>query len=118
MAVSSMPIDVEKVFPRDVYGRIALALASVILGPVFGFLAVVCLFAEARPNVLGRLFLLIFEELFIALSIFFACGLIWAMATPRWMECVLTAIVGKLAIALGLFAIPAGLFAAWVLLVG
>jgi hypothetical protein len=79
----------DPLFPRDLYGRMALALASAFFGPICGVMAFASLFgARPRPwqGVLEWLFLAIAEELFLALFLFFACGLIWALATPRWME--------------------------------
>jgi hypothetical protein len=108
----------DPLFPRDLYGRIALALASAFFGPICGIIAFAPMFgARPRQGVLEGMFLAIVEELFLALFLFFACGLVWALATPRRMERVLEAVTRKLMLALGLFLVPFGILAAWALFV-
>jgi len=103
-----------RLFPRDLYGRIALALASLFFGPISAVSLYALVFLNRPPQkLLDSLFWIICQELFLALSLFFACGLIWALATPRWLERSLHAVTQKLALALLLFMIPFGLLAFW-----
>jgi hypothetical protein len=102
----------DRLFPRDFYGRIALALGSLTLGPVCWFLAIVLLLGGKPDGILGWLVLAVVEELFLALALFFTCGLIWSLATPQWLEPLLAGVAGRLGIALGLFAIPLCILAA------
>ena len=95
----------EKLFPSDLYGRIALGLASLIFGPMFG-IGALALFNMRPQGVLDWILVLTAEELLIALSLFFACDLIWALAKPRWMEQFLNVITRKLFIAVLLFMVP------------
>ena len=117
-----MKPEIERLFPRDLYGRIALALASLFFGPFCWLVAFGVLFGSRRgglPNdVPGWLFLAVVEELFLSLALFFACGLVWALASPRWLERLLDAVAWKLVIALGLFLVPFCILAAWALIVG
>jgi len=102
-----------KLFPRDWYGRIALALASLCLGPASWFMVVACLPGAGPVGVMRRVILAIVEELFLALALFFTFGLVWALATPHWMESFLYGVSKKLNIALALFAISLLALAAW-----
>jgi hypothetical protein len=108
----------DQLFPRDLYGRIALALASLFFGPICGIMAFALLFGARPQGVLVGLFLAVIEELFVALSLFFACGLVWALATPRWLEKLLKPVCTKLVFALGLVIVPLCILAAWALVVG
>ena len=108
----------DQLFPRDPYGRIALALASLSFGPVCWVMALALLFGSRPNDVLEWLFLAVVEELFVALALFFACGLVWALATPRWLETLLEVVAKKVAIALGFFALPLSILAVWALVVG
>jgi hypothetical protein len=108
----------DQLFPRDTYGRIALALASLSFGPVCWVLAIALVFGSRPGGVLEWLFLAVVEELFVALALFFACGLVWALATPRWLERLLGVVAKKLALALGLFALPLCMLGAWAVIVG
>jgi hypothetical protein len=109
---------VDQLFPRDTYGRIALALASLSFGPVFWVLAIALVFGSRPGGVLDSLFLAVVEELFVALALFFACGLVSASATPRRLERLLGAVSQKLAIALALFTLPLCILGVWTVIVG
>jgi hypothetical protein len=108
----------DQLFPRDTYGRIALALASLFFGPVCWVLALALVFGSRPGGVLEWLFLAIAEELLLALSLFFACALIWTLATPGWLERLLGAVAKKVAVALGLFALPLSILGVWAVIVG
>jgi hypothetical protein len=108
----------ERLFPSDPYGRIALGLASLTFGPVCWVMALALLLGHWPGDVGAWLLLAFAEQLFAALSLFFACGLIWALATPRWLEGLLLVVAQKVAVALGLFALPLCALAAWALTVG
>jgi hypothetical protein len=108
----------DQLFPRDLYGHIALALASLCFGPVCWAMAIALLFGSRPGGVPDRLFLTVVEELVVALSLFFACGLVWALATPRRLERLFGAVAKNLAVALGLLALPLGILGAWALIVG
>jgi hypothetical protein len=112
----------EPLFPRDIYGRMALTLASLTFGPIFWLLAVVVVFgARPGPQVVGWpewCFLAVVGELSVALALFFACGLVWAIATPRWLEQVLDVVVTKLMMALGLFVLPFLGLCVWAVILG
>ncbi|MHC5542645.1 hypothetical protein ACYOEI_30840 [Singulisphaera rosea] len=62
--------------------------------------------------------ILIVEELSFSLGLFFACGLIWALAKWRWLRRHLPAVATKLAFALALTMPLFGLYAAWILWIG
>jgi hypothetical protein len=108
----------DELFARDPYGRIALALASLTFGPVSWVLTIALVFGSRPGGVLECLFLAFVEELLVSLSLFFACGLIWALATPRWLETLLGVVGKKVAIALGLFALPLCILGVWAVIVG
>lgn len=95
----------EKLFPRDRLGRVALALVSVVLGPVCGAMAIALVFGERPiPSALGWLLWAILEEIALALALYFACALIWAIATPRWLERRLPGVARTVAIVMALAA--------------
>jgi hypothetical protein len=81
-------------------------------------MAVALLFGARPADALEMLFLAFAEELFVALALFFACGLVWALAAPRWLEGLLEGVTRKLALALGLFMVPFTILAVWALVVG
>lgn len=108
----------DQLFPRDLYGRIALALASLFFGPICWIMAIALLFGPRPGDVLDWLFLAVVEELVVALSLFFACALVWALATPRWLKRLLEIVAKKLAVALGLFAMPLLIVGVWAVIVG
>jgi uncharacterized membrane protein len=56
-------------------------------------------------------------DLFIAMALFFATALIWAAATPRWLERLQSAASKRLVFALFAFILAASAIAAWTLLV-
>jgi len=103
----------DRLFPRDLYGRLALGIASLFFVPVATFLAFAMLFWARPQGVLGWLIVGTAAELFMALALFFTCGLIWAMATPRWLERFLDSVTEKLAISLLLFILPLASVAVW-----
>jgi len=106
--------NLDRLFPRDLYGRIALALASLTLGPLFGFFSVAMLF---RPKIqrpaLEEWFIVSLEAFCLALAVFFACGFVWAVATPRRLERILEHVVAHLGITMCLFWIPFAIAAMW-----
>lgn len=106
-ATSEADDPLDGLFPRDLYGRIALGLASLTLGPAFAVAAVAI--AVGRPPGAGFWWWALWAvlgEVFLALTLFFACGLVWALATPRWLERRRRGVVLKLAMALLLGLIP------------
>lgn len=115
---------VEKLFPSDVYGRIALALASLFFGTPCWLVAFGILFAHLtgrRPAARGVeqwLVVLIVEELSLSFGLFFACGLLWALAKPHWLRRHLPTVATKLALAMALSMALLGFLVAWVLYVG
>src|SRR5689334_8277403 len=95
-----------KLFPRDLYGRIALGIASLVLAPV-GAAMFVALLTRPRPRgVTEWLVVAVASELSLALAIFFVCGLVWAVATPKWLEASLERVARRLTVALFLFMVP------------
>jgi hypothetical protein len=104
---------IEQLFPRDLAGRIALAVSSLFFVPVSGFLFYGMIRKPFPANGLDKAFHLIVEELLGALFLFFAVGFIWAIATPRWLEPILRSAETKLSI--GLLLISASLLIAMVL---
>jgi hypothetical protein len=109
---------IDQLFPRDRYGRIALALASLSFGPICWVMAIALLLGSRPDGALEWLFLAVVEELFVALALFFAAGFVWSLATPCWLEGLLQAIAKKVAVALGLFVVPLWILAAWAVVVG
>jgi hypothetical protein len=109
---------IDQLFPRDLYGRVALALASLSFGPICWVMAIALLLGSRPDGALEWLFLTVVEELFVALALFFAAGLVWSFAMPRWLEGLLQAIARKLAVAIGLFGVPLCILAACALVVG
>jgi len=104
----------DRVFPRDICGRLALGIASAFLAPIFGFvLFAIALNPDLRRTFEGWLWMAIIEEMVLALFLFFSCGLIWALAMPRWLERCLDSAMRKLTIALMLFWIPYSIVALW-----
>jgi hypothetical protein len=57
-------------------------------------------------------------QLFLAMALFFLCGLIWAVAVPRWLEAFLASVSQRLVLALGVFFVPFAILAIWALIVG
>jgi hypothetical protein len=102
-------------FPRDAFGRVVIALASAFFGILFWSLAVAVIYGAKPDGALELMFFVAAEELFFVLALLCTCGLIWALATPRWMERALDAIVRKLLLALALFAIPLFALGIWTL---
>jgi hypothetical protein len=106
----------DRLFPRDLYGRLALGLASLVLFPVGAFGAGALMLGRAPGNVQEWLIFAIAEELFVAWTVFFGCGLIWAVATPRWLENCLESVAKRLSMALALVMVPFGLLVLWTLI--
>jgi hypothetical protein len=77
--------DREKLFPSDPSGRLVLGLVSLVLCPVFGVVATKAILAKPQDH-LAICMVLIGGEIAGLLSLFFATGLIWALAKPRWLE--------------------------------
>jgi hypothetical protein len=106
----------EKLFPRDVYGRIELFITSTVLGALGSAGCLAILFAAAAPvgwkEILIRI---VFVELAITWTLFFACGFIWSIATPRWIESTLEMVTNRFLIALAVF-MPFNLIAIWILM--
>jgi|GEM_PF-474085 len=78
--------NIEKLFPRDVYGRIALDISAMVMLPFSCLL----MFSQSPKRIpadlrewIARVLVL---EVGPALFLFFGCALIWAVATPRWLE--------------------------------
>jgi hypothetical protein len=113
-----MDPDTSRLFPRDLYGRIALAIASLFFLPLGLIGAYTCMFRAQPKGVIERLTCFVVGELFVALVLFFGCGLIWALMTPRWLEHLLGCIAKRLIIALVLFMLPFGIMALWALTMG
>ena len=104
---------IENLFPRDGYGRIALGLSSITLGPFsvgLFWLAAYGEFFGGHHGWLARLTLFALGEMGFALTLFFTCGLIWAIATPRWLERARHVAIIKLWIASTILSIAAPTF--------
>lgn len=101
-----MDSKIELLFPRDVYGRIALAIASLSFGPVCWLMAIDLLFGSLPDGPLEWLFLAAVEQVIVTLGLYFACGLVWALAKPRWLERLLERVTKKVTVvALGLLCV-------------
>ena len=73
-----------RLFPRNSYGRIALALSGAFFLPVSLFPLILFLFhAPAPQGALASLFRILLTEFFTALLLFSLVSLIWAAATPQ-----------------------------------
>ncbi|MBI5758542.1 MAG: hypothetical protein HZA46_08500 [Planctomycetales bacterium] len=104
----------EKLFPRDVLGRIALALIALLFGPISGAFLFAMLFVQNRQNP-DRWVRLVIVEVALAFFTFSVVGLIWAIATPRWLESALPRVAARLGIAIGIGFIPFAIVALWAL---
>jgi len=103
-----MPRDGSQFFPRDFPDRVVLGTGSSALGAASVVCAWMCFF-HTRPKLLGeRIFVAASGELLVALSLFFVVGLIWAVATPRWLERFLSLVFGHLVISFLVFLVPFG----------
>lgn len=109
-----MDVRVDRVFPRDICGRIALGVASAFFVPVSGWVLIaIALNTELHRTVETWIWATLVSELAISLLLFFGCGLIWALATPRWLEKFLHGATRKLALALFLFWTPFAVLSIW-----
>ena len=103
-------------FPEDATGRVALGIAAAFFLPVCAMYLFSSWFLAPRPrDWLGWVFAFLCQELFIALFQFFACGLLWAIATPRFLRPLLSRSADRLSLALFLFSLPAAVVAICVL---
>jgi hypothetical protein len=111
-------MDNSPLFPHDILGRLALLLSSILFVPIGGMGAYMFL-VKARPQGWAEwLMIRAAGNLLLALALFFTCGFIWAMTTPRWLENLLQPVARRLVLALAAFAIPFGVMTFWALLNG
>jgi hypothetical protein len=111
-----MNMDNSRLFPRDLYGRIALFISSLFFVPI-GFLGAYMFLVKARPRgIIERLLLSAAGNFLMALSLFFLCGFIWAVATPKWLENLLGTATRRLAFAMVVFVVPFAVLVGWALL--
>jgi hypothetical protein len=103
----------DSLFPRDLYGRLALGIASVFFFPLSCFIVVAILTRPPPQSLAEWLALAIVGQVFFAMALFFGGGLIWALATPRWLEGFLELAASRLLLALLLFMLPFGCLAIW-----
>jgi len=95
---------VDRLFPRSAFGRIVLGLASFFCAPFFCLTAIKFIVVRKWPDDwLGWLYYLLVEELLLALATYFTCGLIWAVAMPRWLEKLKEASAKRLGFAIRLY---------------
>jgi hypothetical protein len=78
----------------------------------------IALLAAKPGGVLHCLILVVVEEFFLSLALFFTCGLIWSLAMPAWLERLLEKVAKRLAIALAIFAVSLSILAGWALAFG
>jgi len=108
--------NISPLFPRDLFGRLALGIASLFF-VTLGTMGAYTFLVRARPNgIVEKLTFILVGELFVAMALFFGCGLVWAVATPRWLESLLAPVAKRLMIALAVFVIPFGIVALWALM--
>ena len=113
-----MDPDTSRLFPRDPHGRLALAIASLFFLPL-GTIGAYTFLCRAQPKgIMERLTSFALVDLSVSMVLFFGCGLIWALATPRWLERLLICIAKRLVIAMALFMLPFGMMALWALIMG
>ena len=104
----------EKLFPRDIPGRIALALIGLLFAPISGSLLVAMLFSPEGQNADGWVRLLV-VEVALAFFTFSIAALIWAVATPCWLESALPRVARNVAIALFVGFLPFAIVGIWAL---
>jgi hypothetical protein len=103
-------------FPRDLFGRIGLALASLFFAPL-GILGAYLFIVQGHPKgIVAKLTNIVVGELFLTMAFYFICGLVWALATPQWLERILPAVTQKFLLAMIVFIVPFSLLAIWVLI--
>lgn len=113
-----MDPNITPLFPRDLYGRLALGIASLLFVPL-GSLGAYAFLIRARPKgIIERLAFMATGEMLLAMALFFGCGFIWAVATPQWLERLLAPVANRLLIALALFWLPFCILALWALITG
>ena len=77
------------VLPRDPVRRVLLGVVSLGWLPPSGFAWFMVTFPPQRPpGLFGQAFQIVASEFLITLFIVSAIGLIWAIATPRWVAMV------------------------------
>jgi hypothetical protein len=108
----SLPPQWEKLFPRDLFGRIALGLVSLLFTPISGAFVWVSLFSIGGGNADWWSRLLI-TEIALAFFVWSVVGLIWAIATPRWLESALPRVALRLMIAIFVGFGAFGITAVW-----
>jgi hypothetical protein len=93
-----MRYDINKFYPRDVYGRIALGIASAVLGTIGGA-GLYWYWTHLVPLIQADVAVLLIRglltEFVLASTLFGACGLLWAVATPHWFEPILGLVTRK-----------------------
>ncbi|MDA1051542.1 MAG: hypothetical protein O3C40_13820 [Planctomycetota bacterium] len=115
---------VVNMLPRDVYGRIALGLLSALFLPLSGCVV----WWMLRASLLGPapapqtaeewLFLLFVETFFTALFAVSAGGVLWAIATPNWVERAISSYVLKLVFAVFCFCLVGMVLVFWAFWMG
>ena len=105
-------MDLNRLFPRNRYGRIALTLSGTFFLAVSIFPLILFLFHAPVPQgAFAWLFRILLTEFFTALLLFSLASLIWAAATPQWLESMLQKIASKIAVAIGLLALSGAVVA-------
>jgi hypothetical protein len=100
--------------PKTVVGRCALAVACLVLLPLAAFGLGFLIFVVPLPQtILGWVFRIVIESLFLGLLFFSLFGLVWAVARPAWAERLLQAGAFKLLLALCAFCLISMPFAIW-----
>jgi hypothetical protein len=93
--------------PRDPGERFSLGVVSLIMAGFAGFIIFVLLITEFPPfGWLVSIMLFVTHELMFGILVFFGLLLIWAVATPRWVERVFDMAWKKLWILIALAILP------------
>src|SRR4051812_9091536 len=83
---SHRPMDLSKLLPRDCLGRIALIISGVFFAPLMLGAALMVLDSIPGKKVWETICLAAAADVLLGLALFFLCGLVWAIFTPRWIE--------------------------------
>lgn len=94
---------VERYLPRSAGERMAIGAVSLFCVVIFGGGSLVVILTPMPPlGAAGTIALIVAKQLFLATTMVAFLGILWAVATPRWVEIVFRFVWAKLLWVIGL----------------